>query len=146
MGQEDPDFGAVRQTSERWMRAWVDQDKAVLDSILAPDYSLVIATMPECRFEREDWLATAVGPYSCTRFTYDQVQIKRLSEDLIVMSAIADMDAAMGGHDRSGRFFVTDIWRRSDEEWRVCARFSSPPDGTEDSARAMFERSTERRR
>jgi hypothetical protein len=126
------------------MRAWMEQDLPALDSILAPDYALVIATMPERRFERQDWLATAIGTYLCTRFTYEHVQMRQLADDMVVMSAVADMHATMAGHDRSGRFFVTDIWRRAGDAWQVCARFSSPPNGTDESARAMFERSNGR--
>lgn len=43
------------------------------------------------------------------------------------MSAIADFDATMAGIDRSGRYFVTDLWRRTDLGRQVCARYSRGP-------------------
>ena len=48
------------------------------EEMLAPDYSLVISTVPEHVFDRVNWLETAVGPYICTRLSYDGVQVRDL--------------------------------------------------------------------
>ena len=133
------DFETVISTSKRWMQAWINQDRATLESILAPDYALIVSTGPDHRFERGDWLTTAVGPYVCTRFAYEAIQVRAIADDLMAMSAIADFDASMAGIDRSGRFFVTDLWRRRDGRWQVCARYSSPPSIAEESVRAMVD-------
>jgi hypothetical protein len=135
----DADFDEVLDTSRRWMQAWMDQDREVLDSILAPDYALVISTIPTVPFERPAWLETAVGAYVCTRFVYDGVHMRRVADDLIIMSAIADFDATIGGIDRSGRYWVTDVWRRSDDGWKICARYSYRPGGPDASVRALAE-------
>src|SRR5206468_9681875 len=109
----DSDFDAVTAASRRWRQAWMDQDQAVLDGLLEPDYALIVSTVPTKPFERSDWLETAVTSYVCTRFAYDGVHCRRISDDFVAMSAIADFDASIGGIDRSGRFFVTDLWRRA---------------------------------
>jgi len=121
------DFENILAASERWMRAWQDQDRLGLEELLAPDYALVVASAPHYQLERDDWLDLAVGSYRCSRFAYEHVQFHRLSEDIVAMSAIADFDATLGTQDRSGRFFVTDLWKRSGLAWQVCARYSSPP-------------------
>lgn len=107
----EEDFAAVRAASDRWMAAWVDQDLAALDFFLAPDFTLIIGNAPAALVSRSDWLAT-VPRYVCTRFAYRDVQCRAL-DDLVLMSAIADFDASVDGVDRSGRFFVTDAWRRA---------------------------------
>lgn len=59
------------------------------------------------------------------------------------MSAIADFDATIGGIDRSGRYFVTDLWRRaagSAHGWQICVRYSSRPGEPGASVRALLER------
>lgn len=131
------DFDAVLDTSNRWMRAWMEQDAAALEAILAPEYSLIISSAPEYLFDRAQWLATAPR-YICTRFAYRGVQFRQL-DGLVVMSSIADQQATMDGFDRSGSFFLTDIWRRGDtgEAWQVCARYSSRPGETDAGLRAM---------
>jgi hypothetical protein len=121
------DFDDILGASERWMQAWQDQDRDTIEEILAPDFALVVASAPHFRLNREPWIELAVGAYVCSRFAYEHVQFHRLSDELVVMSAIADFDAKLGGKDRSGRFFVTDIWKKSNAGWTVCARYSSPP-------------------
>lgn len=134
---DDADFNAVREASDRWMAAWVAQDRAKLEAILADDYALVVSTVPTIAFPRSNWLDIAVGAYVCTRFEYDGVQLRRVADDMIAMSAIADFDATMAGIDRSGRYFVTDLWRREGGSWKVCGRYSSRPGEVDDSVRAM---------
>ena len=133
----DASFDLVVQTSKRWMQAWMDQDRAKLEDMLTDDYSLIIASAPGERFERPQWLEIAVGPYRCTRFSYEDVQVREVAPDVLAMSAIADFDATMNGVERSGRFFVTDLWRREDGRWKVCARFSSPLQDDAASIREM---------
>ena len=130
-------FAGLVETSERWMQAWKDQNRAVLEEVLADDYSLVIASAPGERFERDRWLEIAVGPYKCSRFAYSDIQLRDLGNGLAAMSAIADFDATMNGIGRAGRFFVTDVWRREDGGWKVCARFSSPMQADAASIREM---------
>jgi ketosteroid isomerase-like protein len=134
----DTDFAAVRAASERWMRAWVDQDLAALDAFLAHDFTLVIGNAPAACVPRGDWLAI-IPRYVCTRFAYHDVQCRAL-DDLVLMSAIAEQQASVDGVDRSGRFFVTDAWRRTGDEWQVAARTSTraEPAGEASLAR-MFE-------
>ena len=118
----------IERRSTAWMNAWVEQDRAVLEDSLAPDYALIVSAMPERRMDRDLWLATC-DRYVCTRFAYRGVQVRELAPGLAVMSAIADQQAAMGDVDRSGAFFVTDVWRlEPDGAWRVCARYSSRPE------------------
>jgi hypothetical protein len=133
----------IEHLSTRWMRAWMDQDRATLEPFLAPDYALIISTVPTHRFDRANWLDTAVGPYVCTRFAYDGVQVRELGAGIAIMSAVADFDATMAGIDRSGRYFVVDVWRRvegSPHGWQVSARYSSRPGQADASVKAMVER------
>ncbi|HET6941146.1 MAG TPA: nuclear transport factor 2 family protein [Sphingomicrobium sp.] len=120
------DFDNILSASERWMRAWQDQNRNALEQLLAPDFALVVSTAPHYHFSRKDWIDLATGSYICTRFAYEHVQFHRISSDIVVMSAVANQDASLGLEDRSGRFFVTDIWRRMGR-WKVCARYSTPP-------------------
>jgi ketosteroid isomerase-like protein len=123
--------------SDRWMQAWVEQDRATLEDSLAPDFALIVSSMPNERFERDRWLATC-DIYRCSSFAYRDVQVRELAPGLAVMSAVADQQAQMNGVDRSGAFFLTDVWRlEPDGEWRVCARYSSHPEPGSASAQAL---------
>jgi hypothetical protein len=128
---------SVEQRSRRWMQAWVKQDRAALEDSLAPDFALVVSAMPEQRMERDRWLATC-DRYVATRFAYRGVQVRELAPGLAVMSAIGEQQASMGDADRSGAFFLTDVWQlQPDGQWRVCARYSSHPEPTGQSSAAL---------
>lgn len=117
----------VRAAAERWMQAWVDADRAVLEDSLAEDFALVVSATPEERFERSRWLETC-EIYRATQFRYEAVQVRRLAPDVAVMSSLGVQQASLAGTDRSGTFFLVDVWRREDGRWRVCARYSSHPE------------------
>ena len=139
----DADYDAVVSASTRWMQAWMDQDRETLDAFLGSEFALIISTVPTKPFGRSDWLETAVSAYVCTRFAYEGVHCRHVSGDLVAMSAIADFDATIGGIDRSGRYFVTDLWRRapgSAHGWQICVRYSSRPGEPDASVRALLER------
>ncbi len=138
----DAIFQAVVGASTRWMQAWMDQDRATLDAFLGPDFALIVSTVPTKPFERSNWLETAVTAYVCTRFAYEDVHCRSISGDVVVMSAIADFDATIDSVDRSGRYFVTDVWRRtagSPHGWQICVRYSSRPGEPDASVRALLE-------
>jgi hypothetical protein len=55
----DSDFDAVTAASSRWMQAWMDQDRAILDAFLGPDFALIIFTVPTLPFVGDAALAVA---------------------------------------------------------------------------------------
>ena len=127
----------ILDRSNRWMQAWVERDRAVLEDSLAADFALVVSAMPDRRMDREQWLATS-DRYVCTRFSYRAAQVRELAPGLAIMSAIAGQVASLGDVDRSGAFFVTDVWRlEPDGQWRVSARYSSHPEPPGASSAAL---------
>ena len=115
----------VEERSNRWMKAWVAQDRATLEEMLAPDYALIVSSVADRSIDRATWLATC-DRYIARSFQYRDVQIRELAPGIAVMSAIAQQEAKLDEFDRSGSFFVTDIWRQSSEgRWQVCVRYSS---------------------
>jgi len=127
----------IEELSTRWMQAWIDLDYAILEGLLASDFTLIVSAMPGTQMQRTAWLATCQR-YRCTEFRYHAVQVRQLSDELAVMSAVAEQKATLGDVDRSGRFWLTDVWRRDNSgQWRVCARYSSVPEGDGHSASAL---------
>jgi ketosteroid isomerase-like protein len=128
----------IERLSNRWMQAWIERDRVTLEALVAPDFELVASSIPGQRFDRQSWLETALGPYRCSVFRYRNVQVRDLGGGFAVMSAIAGQIAKLDGLDRSGAFFVTDIWRRNESgDWQVRARYSSHPETAGASSAAM---------
>lgn len=126
----------IQALSERWMRAWMELDRATLDAMLAPDYALIVSSMATQRMDRRTWLETCER-YRCSAFAYRDVQVRDLG-GLAAMSAIAEQTAVLDGVDRSGRFWLTDVWRPGGAYgWQVCARYSGWPEASGASAAAL---------
>ena len=51
---------------------------------------------------------------------------RKLAEDLAVVSLLLTQQATFDGRDRSGDFYVVDIWKKSGDGWQMIARYSSP--------------------
>lgn len=127
----------IRKLQEAWMEAWIANDRAVLERILAPEFALVVSARPEARVDRAAWLRTASTEYTCDTFRYDAMQVRDFG-DVAVVSSVATQRATAFGQDRSGSFFLTDVWRTDDDGmWRVIARYSSYAEPNTASARAL---------
>lgn len=118
----------VERAATRWMQAWVTLDRAVLEDCLADDFTLTVSALPSRPITRQTWLATC-DRYRCSRFAYRDVLVRTIADGIAVMSSIAEQQAELDGHDRSGAFWLTDLWRREDDGmWRAFARFSGYPE------------------
>jgi ketosteroid isomerase-like protein len=127
----------ITALQEAWMRAWIANDRAVLERTLAPEFALVVSARPEARVDRAAWLRTAGGDYTCESFRYDAMQVRDFG-DVIAVSSLATQRATAFGEDRSGTFFLTDIWRPGvDGAWQVIARYSSHAEPATASAQAL---------
>jgi len=127
----------IEAAANRWMHAWVEQDAAVLEESLAPDFSLVVSATPALRLDRAAWLQTACTRYVALDFRYRDVQVRELGPGLAVMSSIAEFSAEIDGVPRTGPLFIVDVWRQDKGRWRVCARHSSSPEQGAASAQAV---------
>ena len=127
----------IEAAANRWMQAWVTRDVETLEESLAPDFALIVSATPARRLSRADWLATACTRYLASEFRYRDVQVRKLGEDIAVMSSIAEFEAKIDGASRNGPLFIVDVWRREAGKWRVCARYSSAPEGEGSSGRSV---------
>jgi len=127
----------LRRLQDEWMQAWMARDAARLEQLLAPDFALIVSAQPGRRIERPQWLAAALGDYRAGSFDYRDMQV-RLLDGFAAVSSVARQQAAIAGVDRSGEFFLVDLWRRAaDGRWQVFARYSSHPEAAGASAAAV---------
>jgi ketosteroid isomerase-like protein len=112
--------------THRLHQAIVDVDTATLGRIVAEDYALVVGPDPERTFApRARWLAN-VANYRITSFSFPKADVRLVGPDVAVLTTHYLQDAIVGGVSRSGRFFLTDVWRRhGGGEWRLHARYST---------------------
>ena len=107
-----------------FQRCIAERDVEAAAVVLDADYALVLVQPVAAVVPKDRWLAT-LPDYLV--HSYDvQEQLIDVDGDVAAVLQRAQMQATVGGVDRSGVFIVTDIWRRRDGQWRVWKRHSTP--------------------
>ena len=98
----------------------VEGARAVLDE----GYALVLVQPSPATMPSDRWLA--VLPDYVVHAYDVQERIIDVDGDVAAILQRVEMTATVLGADRSGVFFLSDVWRRRDGDWRVWRRHSSP--------------------
>lgn len=122
----------IKDFTERenlFARAYQTRNVEQLERILAPEYALTVSARPDAPMQRADWLAL-LPQYNVRHFEISGVQVRCLREtkpgtcELAAVSSINSQKADVGGQDRSGKFFIVDLWSYRSGVWMVSARYS----------------------
>lgn len=115
--------------------AYQGKDLELLERLLAPEYALTVSARPGNPVPRADWLAL-IPKYNVHAFEIRDVQVRCLREttsgrcELAAVSSVNTQKADVGGRDRSGEFFIVDVWSYRDGRWMVGARYSGRTEAT----------------
>ena len=123
----------IVRLAHAWMDAARDHDEEALERLMAPEYRLVIMTLPaghHAVVERTAWIAETMRR-TIHDFVYTDSHVQ-VSGEVSVMTARStstatlaqDDGAAAPGATRTLRPHLTDIWVRRDERWQVVLRHS----------------------
>jgi hypothetical protein len=118
------DVTSLIETMEnRWMRAWLRRDIKELKSLTAKEFILLTGTKPPTILDRPSWLDAAAERYSCSAYRFGDVYVRNWGSVALFTSAV-ELDAMMDDQDWSGRFWVSDIWRkgRVRRGWKLVQR------------------------
>jgi ketosteroid isomerase-like protein len=132
------DLTPVIETMEhRWMRAWVNRDVKALKSITASNFILLTGSKPPAILDRPSWLEAVAKRWDCLSYRFGEIVV-RGEGPVAVFSAPVELKAALDGRDRSGMFWLTDVWRkRRVRGWKMVQRVVSRVDDAPDVAKAI---------
>ena len=117
---------AMRGSEQRFADAILHNDSAGLERILAPEYTLRIADVPEGSMPRRMWLDNTLHRLRPQSVELLHVAARRLAEHVAAVSLIFRQKGTMEGRDFSGDFYIVDFWKQNARGWQVVARYSSP--------------------
>jgi len=146
-GQEKPDeerpaseahsFMELFTKLERdWIQAVQKKDKPALDTILAPEFMLRSSENPENPIPRADWVQNALTSCDIRSFSHRAMAIRALLGAAVV-SFVQSQRATVDGRDRSGDYFIVDLWEAKGGKWQVSARYIAPVDNVLDGTKAQ---------
>ena len=106
--------------------------KALDEKFLDGSYALRISDDPARKISRKDWLAT-LDFYVVKNWQMRDLELREFG-DVAITSLVLFQEAVVRGVDRSGDFFLTDVWiqntraahRMDAANWSIAARYSSP--------------------
>ena len=133
------DLPPIIETMEhRWMRAWVTGDVRTLKAMTSRNFRMVMGSKPCAILDYKSWMEAAASRFQCNSYRFGDIYVRDLGPVAIFASQL-EMKAAMDGHDWSGRFWVTDLWRKGKirRQWRMIERVLSRPEDNPDVPAAI---------
>jgi len=108
-----------------WMLAVQKRDHGALDGLLAPEFIERRSTDPAHGVPRADWMQDALNNYKLDSFSVRDMVIRAFLGNAVV-SFVQSQKATVAGAERSGDFFIVDLWVVNHGNWQVATRFVSP--------------------
>jgi hypothetical protein len=112
------------------MRAWGGNDRKVIRKLLSRRFRLVIGAPTPVLLDRKS-LADAVGErWRLSAFRFSSAPYTREVEGLGLFAAEVELEGQIDGADLSGRWWMSDIWRKSGltRNWQLLDRQLSRPE------------------
>jgi hypothetical protein len=129
-GDVDPDLTEhLRQLEQQFGEATMHGDTQVVDRLMGADFTLRVGDAPERsvpRALRQGLRPQATRAYQMESFEERHQAARKLTNDLAVMSLLLSQKTTFDGRDRSGDFYIVDIWRKTAGNWQIIARYSTP--------------------
>ena len=129
----------IIETLERqWMRAWMGADAKGLRKLTARNFRMVMGSTPSAILDAKSWVEAATKRYRCSAYRFGDIYVRDVGP-MTVFATQLTIEATMDGHDWSGTYWVTDLWRKSrvTRNWRMVERIISRPDEKPDAAAAI---------
>jgi hypothetical protein len=117
---------AMQKIERSFADAILHNDSAGLDRIVAADYALRIADVPQGSMPRRIWMDNTLHRLRPESVQLQHVAARPLAENLAAVALTFQQKGAMDGRDFSGEFYIVDFWKRRDTVWQIVARYSTP--------------------
>jgi ketosteroid isomerase-like protein len=93
------------------MRAWVAGDARAMKQLTARDFMMMVGSMPPQLLDRPSFLAAVERGFACTKFAFREVFVRQHGKAAWFVAG-AELEFRLGAKTWTGRFLVTDLWRK----------------------------------
>jgi ketosteroid isomerase-like protein len=116
---------AVLTRADEWQQLLEARDVDAIQDYLHLDYALVLVHPARATVPRAAWLQMLPDYVVHGWQVHDR--LVDVEGDTAMVLTLGTQNATVLGADRSGRFVISDCWRRGDDgRWRVWRRHSTP--------------------
>jgi Domain of unknown function (DUF4440) len=104
-----------------WLGACQRKDRAALEELLAPEFSVRFSSDPEHIVTRTDWIADAMVR-NPIQFSRDRAMTIRAFLGVAIVSFVRSEGATTGSDDS----LIVDVWEVNNGKWQPTTRFVAP--------------------
>jgi ketosteroid isomerase-like protein len=115
----------IEQLERTFMDAVRDRDMDTLEAMLGERFTLTTGRPGAEVRGRAEWLEVTRGSYVIESYEFEWLEIDRYGDAAVARSRYRQR-GRMGDDDRSQPFLMTDVWVRSEGDWRLVSRHITP--------------------
>ena len=101
------------------------KDTATIERMVGGEFTQRVSDAPQRSLPRAMW-GQPSATYKIESLDQRYYAARKLSDDFAALSFLLTQKASRDGQDRSGDFYVVDIWNKRSDRWQLIARYSSP--------------------
>jgi len=120
----------LRQLEQKLGEAAMHRDTKAVEHLVGPDYALRMGDAPEQSVPRALWMESlqpqSPHPYKLESLEEHYHAARKLTDDLAIVTMLITQKATFVGRDRSGDFYIVDVWKKTGDNWQMIARYSTP--------------------
>lgn len=105
-------------------RCVLQRDVELAQTVLHPDYALVLVQPTPAVMARSRWLEV-LPDYFVEAYDVQEQHLDELGDCATLLQRI-EMTAIVLGQGRNGVVVMSDVWLRGDDGWRIWRRHSTP--------------------
>jgi ketosteroid isomerase-like protein len=115
----------IEQLERTFMDAVRDRDMDTLEAMLGERFTLTTGRPGAEVRGRAEWLEVTRGSYVIESYEFEWLEIDRYGDAAVARSRYRQR-GRMGDDDRTQPFLMTDVWVRSEGDWRLVSRHITP--------------------
>jgi len=108
-----------------WLGACQRKDRAALEELLAPEFSVRLSSDPEHILTRTDWIENAMVSNRIQSYR-DRAMTIRAFLGVAVVSFVRSEGATIGSGNSSNDSLIVDVWEINHGKWQPATRFMAP--------------------
>jgi hypothetical protein len=120
----------LRQLEQKLGQAAMHGDMKTVESLVGPDYALRMGDAPGQSVPRALWMESSqpqsTHPYKLESLEERYHAARKLTDNLAIVTMLITQKATFVGRDRSGDFYIVDVWKKTGDNWQMIARYSTP--------------------
>jgi hypothetical protein len=118
----------LQRQEENFASAIIRKDAEELERIVAPEFTLRVADIPQSNLPRAMWMRNTLGPLKAESYRITYSTARKLADDLAVVGELHESKGTIEGRNQGCVCYGVDFWKKRDSNWQIIARYNVASD------------------